>query len=256
MKGQGRPRRRARLPAWVHIERLEGRLALSMAAVDPDTAVEVGAAVGGDAAPGETLAASDGDALMAAASAGDRRRPAAARGVDSDRITGPDPDAPQLLATDVVTRGDRAFGFVLKFSEPLETTAAEDARNYAVFRITRPNKWLARMLYQSEAANAKSLTIRKATYVPEQTAVVLTLQSPEKLDGAYRVGVSNPARTVPTRVRTHRPPMITDLDGNTIAPPLNRRGRVVRTPILLRPQGRIRLEMLEPGAASMIEVAS
>ncbi len=158
-----------------------------------------------------------------------------------------DKTAPFVTGTTMLTRGDQVVGFVVRFSKPMDTNAVQDLRNYNAYQITQPNKYLARLLYQSDKPKANSLGIHSATYVPASHSVVLLLTGTKKAAGQFRVELSNPTAKGPMRARLGIPDLA-DETGLALAGPTGPQGHALATPIMLRPGNRLRIDRLAPGS--------
>ena len=153
-----------------------------------------------------------------------------------------DPTPLRVQNASVVTRGNRVVGIALKFSESLAEQPALDTRNYRVFEVSKPNKYLARLLFQDNDTQLRNLPIRTAAYLDDHHTVVLVLRNTRKLDSKFRIGLANPSER--HRVRSGEEPLatLTDTSGNPLSVPVTRRGLARRGPITVRPTSRLRLD--------------
>jgi hypothetical protein len=235
------PGRRRKPRARPAAERLEGR--------------RVPAPVGPELTDG-TLAAivAHHDAAHAPAEAAPESAVLTAQSAESASPQGAEPltsrirdgEAPRVVEAQMLTRGDQVVGFAIRFSEPMDPGPTQDTRNYRVMRVTQPNKYLARLLYQSDGPRTENVALRSATYVAGDDLVVLMLRDPRKATGNYRIGLSNPHQRRPPRLAEVAPPALVDFSGTPLAAPRGPRGHVRPGPIMIQPLSRLRLELLVP----------
>ena len=222
-------------------ERLEGRLALSTLATTATPVV----AVPTPADVATTTSTTTDTATTTATSTGSQTstNPAQVQVVSEQKTSAV---APSVLVTTMLTRGDQVVGFLIRFSKPMDSKAVQDLRNYHAYQITQPNKYLARLTYQSDKPKTSSLGIHSATYIPADHSVVILLSGTKKATGQFRVEVSNPAAKGPMRTRLGIPDLV-DESGNPLSGPTTTSGRTLSIPIMLRPANRIQLDKLSPG---------
>jgi hypothetical protein len=224
-------------------EHLEVRLALSdgVALESPEQPVEV---VQLTQEPVRMEAGVDGgaeDLIALAAQSGVAPR--------FERSAPVDPTPLRAVGSAVITRGPRTLGFTVRFNGPLATEPALDLRNYRVFEVSKPDRFLSQLLYQDDDVRFQDLPIKAVRYVADENTVVLLLQSPRKLSPRYRVGLASPAEAHPVRAGEQPLATLADTEGNAIEVPTTRRGTPKRGPITLRPRGRIKLESRAAAAA-------
>lgn len=219
---------------------MEARLALSVADAPDGPDVEVETAISTD----ETLLAdqaSDTSDEMFELASQSGVAPTFARNSPED------PTPLRAVGSAVVTRGQRTLGFTVKFNGPVASEPALDVRNYRVFEVSKPDRFLSTLLYQDSDVNLRDLPIGAVNYVAGENTVVLLLKSPRKVSQRYRIGLASPDASHPVRDGETPLATLTDTEGHPISVPLTRRGVPKRGPITLRPKGRISLDKLAPG---------
>jgi hypothetical protein len=155
--------------------------------------------------------------------------------------------APRVIKTQLLTRGNQVVGFVIRFNTPMDPSSTQDPRNYHAYQITQPNKYVARLLYQSDRPKATSLPIRSAVYLSSADAVVLWLSTSRKMTGKFRVELANPAVPKgPARARL-KVPVLADAAGIPLQGPKGPLGNPLLVPIMLVPGSSVQVHGLSRG---------
>ena len=234
------------------VDRLETRIALSALVSSATTAVTAPA---GDATGTATGSASSTTGTTTTTSSTTTTDPSTTtttlpniQVVPLAAMTSASTQPPRVTHTQMLTRGNNVVGFVVRFSQAMDAGATQDLHNYHIYQLTQPNKYVARLLFQSDSPKAHSLQLKSATYLASADAVVLMLSSTPRAVGQFRVELANPA--VPKGMTLGHPnvPPLASAQGTPLQGPKGPLGNPLMVPIMLQPGSRIQLDGLPQGA--------